>query len=431
MIISLLKDCVRLCRNSNITPFIWGRHGLGKSSAVKQLCIELGIGFVDFRASQIESSDLRGLPDRQDGLTVYYPPEELPHGEFLCKLCVAEHGRRRATFGENGSFPILKKFPDVCPKGHTNAGLAEPIIVLNEGMLFLDELNRADDDVLQSSFQLVLDRQIGRYVVPTGWSVVAAGNYQSGYNVNTFNDPAFLDRFCHLKLTPSKEYVGAWSEYMTRFGSVSDRIMQFVGFSSDHLIGKSEGSDLGFTIGPSPRSWEMVARVIGETARDASYSKEAQTEVLGGLVGMELTAQFERFSVEITPNDVLDKGVKAIEAKLQSFDRNQLGGLVWGVSSQARERFKDLKGKDKETMIVNCLDFMEKLATLKDRDLAVMLGRSLVEKETANLGGAVLSNPHLAKMAAKYKGNKTDSWIAAINDRPELQKLMSKVSYGN
>ena len=78
MKISIMKSCLSLCRESNVTAFMWGHRGIGKSSIVRQLCQELRIGFVDFRASQIEASDLRGLPDKSDNRTVYLPPADMP-----------------------------------------------------------------------------------------------------------------------------------------------------------------------------------------------------------------------------------------------------------------------------------------------------------------------------------------------------------------
>ena len=40
----------------------WGSPGCGKSSIVKRVADELGIGFIDFRLSQREPVDLKGLP---------------------------------------------------------------------------------------------------------------------------------------------------------------------------------------------------------------------------------------------------------------------------------------------------------------------------------------------------------------------------------
>lgn len=436
MNVTLLKGAILLCRNAGITPWVWGHRGMGKSSTVRQLAKERRWGWRDMRASQLEASDFRGLPDKVDGRTVYYPPEDLPFGEFKCLEC--EAAGKPCLFGENGSYADSPTMPNKCPMaGHENRD-NKTVIVLNEGLLFLDELNRADDDVLQASFQLVLDRCIGRYKLPSGWTVIAAGNYSEGYSVNNFNDPAFLDRFCHLQLTPSKEYMADWSSYMSNAcGVLSDKIIQYVCFDDTRLLGKlGVVSTLGFTVTPSPRSWEFVSRVVSEVQRASkdpellAYDNGVIREVVAGIVGIENALAFEKFSIEVTPSDVLDKGVKACHDKLRAFNRNQLTGLVWGVANHAKERFKD--PKERPGMMENALDFMEYIARESgDRDMAVMFGRQLVDGETHNLGAAVMSNKHLANLAKRYKGGKYDSWISAMNERDDLQTLMSKVSFGN
>lgn len=435
MNVTSLKMGIMLCRNAGVSCWVWGHRGVGKSSCVRQITEERKWGFRDMRASQLESSDFRGLPDKVDGKTVYYPPEDLPHGEYKCLEC--EAANVHPFFGENGSYANSPTMPSSCPNGHQNKD-GKTVIILNEGILFLDELNRADDDVLQASFQLVLDRRVGRYQLPTGWTIVAAGNYAEGYNVNTFNDPAFLDRFCHLSLTPGKEYMGDWTGYMSaKCGKIADKIVQFVCFDDARLLGKLETvAGLGFTVTPSPRSWEFVSRVMAEVDRASrnseggGYDTTVVREVVAGIVGTDLANAFEKFSIDLTPDDILDKGLKACYDKLKTFNRNQLTGLVWGVTSHAKERFKDPKGR--AVLIDNTLDFMEYVAQEgNDRDMAVMLARQLVDGETHNLGAAVISNVHLAQLAKRYKGSKTDSWISAINERPFLQTLMSKVAFGN
>lgn len=436
MNVTHLKAALILCRNAGVTPWVWGHRGVGKSSSVRQLSHERNMGWRDMRASQLEASDFRGLPDKVDGRTVYYPPEDLPYGEFKCLECEASRGP--CTFGENGSYAYSPAMPDKCPNGHANKD-GKTVIVLHEGLLFLDELNRADDDVLQASFQLVLDRCIGRYKLPTGWTVVAAGNYSEGYSVNNFDDPAFLDRFCHLQLTPGKEYMADWTSYMSeKCVGISDKIIQFVCYDDVRLLGKlGVATSLGFSVTASPRSWEFVSRVMAEVHRAAKNAKDGVgeydpvvvREVIAGIVGTDNALAFEKFSIEVTPTDILDGGVKANYDKLKKFNRNQLSGLVWGVANHAKERFKEPKGRP--AMMDNALDFMEYVATAgNDRDMAVMFGRQLVDGETHNLGAAVMSNMHLAQLAKRYKGTKNDSWIAALNERPDLQALMSKVSYG-
>lgn len=430
MNITNLKLAVDLCGKAGITAFIWGHRGLGKSSAVSQLADALGWGFIDMRLSQSEASDLRGLPDKMNNRTTYLPPADLPHGEFRCLEC--DH-----TWGKEGSHSAGTPIPDVCPNcsaaNRIEGDKPVQMIDLHRGWLFLDELNRADDDVLQAAFQLVLDRKIGLYSMPSGWNVVCAGNYAGGadYCVNSFNDAAFMDRFCHFEVTVGQQYHADWSDYMTQhFGedNSADKILQFVGFADEHLLGKMKSSaDKGFSVQPSPRSWEMVAKVH-QVVQETDYPTDVIRETYAGLIGMELARMFERFNTEVTPRDIIEKGLDAMKPKLGKLKRPHVAGLTWGLVSNAKGKSSNKK------LVENVLDYMEWIATHKDsdRDLAVMMGKRLMEEEAATLSGAMMSNPNLARLAKNYqkkKGQK-NTWIFAINQRPNLQSIMSKTSFG-
>jgi hypothetical protein len=406
MNVSELKEAILLCRESDVTAFVWGKHGLGKSSAVLQLSQLMKVGMIDMRCSQLEASDLRGLPDRDAGRTLYLPPADLPNSDQCSPSCsLFREGQCKHAF---------------CVEREKNGEQA------CQGFLFLDELNRAEDDVLQAAFQLVYDKAIGTYKMPRTWSIVVAGNYTEGYTVNSFNDPAFLDRFCHLDLTHGESYMADWTDYMKKnCGDAADKILQFVGFNDKHLMGQVE-ADRGFSVTPSPRSWELAAKVEN-TSRKQGFDRMVVQEVISGIIGRELALQFERFSTDVLPSDIINR-FKDVAGKVKRMNRNQMIGLVWGVVSNAKELGKK---KESEKKMSNVLDFMEVLAGHKERDMAVMLARQLCEGETKSLGGAVVSNPHLAKMAAKFKSKKGGrTWIQAINERPELQKLMSKVAFG-
>jgi hypothetical protein len=214
----------------------------------------------------------------------------------------------------------------------------------------------------------------------------------------------------------------------SRCGAAADKILQFVGFNDTHLAGKHE-ADRGFTVQPSPRSWEMVARVWN-ISQEQGFEKNIVQHVMSGLIGRELALQFERFTTEVIPTEVINDFSKVKEkVKKMLKSRNELIGLVWGVISNAKELGK---GQGDEKKMNNVLDFMEVIAKSAERDTAVMLARSLCADETKTLGGAVVSNPHLARMAAKFKAKKGGrSWIQSITERPDLQELMSKVSYGS
>ena len=48
---------------------LWGAPGVGKSTVIRELCAQEGIGFIDIRLSQREPVDLRGLPVPQGDLS--------------------------------------------------------------------------------------------------------------------------------------------------------------------------------------------------------------------------------------------------------------------------------------------------------------------------------------------------------------------------
>jgi hypothetical protein len=405
--ISVIKQALRLCRDAKITAYVWGHRGLGKSSLVSQLCKEDNMGFIDFRASQIEASDLRGLPDRSNGKTVYLPPSDLP----------------TADLSDEEAEAILKREP------HRWAEIAPR---RKNGILFLDEVNRAQDDVLQAIFQLVLDRRIGQYTLPEGWSVVAAGNFMEGYQVSGFSDPAFLNRFCHITLSAGESTFPEWVEYMSdNFDESVQKLIDFASADLTHLDGKVEG-ELGFSVQPSRRSWEMVQRVQ-MACKKRQVEEVVKTEVIAGLVGRELAIGFAKYDCPVKPGDLLKDGVKAHADVLRTLTRVQFIGLMWGLVSH-------IKGNVDEPRVGNvCLDFAENMLVKnqRDQDLVVSFLRNCVKysKNMADTNSecmvsAAITNIQFAKALAQANKKSGKSFISLLNSRPELQKLIQDTAWG-
>lgn len=372
--IAVVKESIMLCREIGITLFIWGHRGIGKSSIVKQVCLENQFDFVDLRCAQLESSDIRGFPDKgDDNKTHYLPPADLPSGD-------------------------------------------------TKGILFLDEINRAQDDVLHSIFQLILDKKVGQYTLPSGWSIVAAGNFTDGYMVNSFNDSAFLDRFCHIILSAGETTLSEWIDYMVSMhGDNASSVIEFASQNIKHLDGDISGG-LDFSIQPSRRSWEYVVKV--QMVRD-KYSNDACMEVLSGLIGRELAIAFSRYSCPVRPQDIITHGLEKMLNKLKKLNRNQMVGLMWGLVSHCKQKIDD-------PAISNvCLDFAEFMATNSDdNDVVAAFCAALTSKMNSKL--ATITNPQLAKMMAQYNAKKksSTSFIDQLNARPNLQKLLSSVTWG-
>ncbi len=227
-----LRKVLKQCFRANVTPLVWGHHGIGKSQIVQSLANEMELGFVDLRLGQMEVGDLIGLPSKEDGKTVWLKPSWFP---------------REKT----------------------------------SGILFLDELNRARLDVLQAIFQLVLEHRLHTHVLPDGWKIVCAANPSgSEYFVNEL-DPALLDRFLHVQFRPE---TSEWLGWGKDTGKIREEISNLIA-RYPHLLGH-QASEVPLEILPSPRSWEMLSRVL------QGLEEELWFECSMGLVGREAAVAF-------------------------------------------------------------------------------------------------------------------------------------------
>lgn len=416
---------MELCREANITLYIHGHRGLGKSSIVKQKAaagrgetmkikvngemqtVPLPMGVIDVRLAQCEASDLRGLPDKQDGRTVFLPPADMPIGDMTA-LEIEE---------------VLQAIEDPEERRVKREQMQNRY---QYGILFLDELNRSGDDVLNAVFQLVLDRKIGQYILPAGWQIVVAGNFMEGdYQTGGFTDAAFIDRFCHMVFSHGEPTMDSWMQYIAaHHGGAASKIIEYTSSKVELLDGAIKG-DIGFSITPSRRSWESVIR-IEDAATKLRIPRSSVREVIIGLIGQEAATGYENYSCPVKPLDLLNQGVKAFAKEMNELTRMQLTGLCWGVISFAKDKVQ----KDPKTANT-CLDIAEFLLQSKKmegRDIPVAFLRALQQgNDTGAIISAILTNPTLAKIMNK---SVTNAFVSELAKRPKLQDLLMEVGWG-
>ena len=250
--------------------------------------------------------------------------------------------------------------------------------------------------------------------------------------VNSFNDPAFLDRFSHTTLSSGETTLDEWVEYMVSVhGEAASDAIEFAAQNPKHLDGKVDGQ-LGFSIQPSRRSWDAVIR-IEKVCSKMSFNDQAKFEVIAGLIGRELAMSYSRYSCPVKPRLLLKDGIHAHEDKLGSLTRNQLTGLMWGLVSFCKNKINE------DDVAEVCLDFASYMCdkTEVDNDIVVAFCRAMVGEKDAKMQqtqAALVANPKVANMISKFKGARQDnckSFIDRITERPELQKALSHVAWGD
>jgi hypothetical protein len=226
-------------REGHHTPvMLWGPPGVGKSQMVQQVGERHGVPVIDIRLSQMEPSDLRGIPFRSGEHVEWAVPAMLPDAE--------RHGA--------------------------------------EGILFLDEVTSAPPSVSAAAYQLILDRRLGEYRVPDGWAIIAAGNRQGDRGV-TYTMPAPLaNRFAHFEVDT---HLDDWVSWAYANG-IDERVIAFLRFRPELLFDFDPAHNpVAF---PSPRSWEFAHRALQKFADSGALLVNTLQACVGPAAGIELGA---------------------------------------------------------------------------------------------------------------------------------------------
>jgi len=135
-----------------------------------------------------------------------------------------------------------------------------------EGILFLDEWNRADKSVIKAFFTLIEDNAVhGVKVIPDGIQIVAAMNPSDGaYSVNEAEkDPAFRRRLSFVAITTN---AGAWLKYAGGEGGFHPLVVEFVRSLPDQLYDTQlRAANKQY---PCPASWEKVSTLLHQGEKD-------------------------------------------------------------------------------------------------------------------------------------------------------------------
>jgi hypothetical protein len=272
-------------RTGHHTPvMIWGPPGVGKSQMVGQVAAQHGVPVIDIRLSQMEPSDLRGIPFRVGGCVEWAVPAMLPDTE--------RHGP--------------------------------------EGILFLDEITSAAPSVSAAAYQLILDRRLGDYRVPEHWAIFAAGNRQGDRGV-TYTMPAPLaNRFSHFELEVNLDDWVAWA-----YGNgIDERVIGFLRFRPDLLFDFDPAHNpVAF---PSPRSWEFAHRALQKFTGHPQLLLGALQACVGPAAGIELHAFIA--SLEQMPDlDAIVRG-EEVSAPREIDLQYAVASALVGRAIRARDR---------------------------------------------------------------------------------------------
>ncbi len=202
---------------------LMGPPGVGKTAIVAQVADNLGINFVSYSITHHTRQSALGLP---------YIADATFKGE--------DYKVSRYTMSE-----IIASVYDAIEASG-----------IQEGILFLDEINCASETLAPAMLQFLQYKRFGQHVLPEGWIIVSAGNPPE-YNKSAREfDSAMMDRMKRIDVEPD---VHVWMDYATTHG-MHPAILTYLTNKPDNFY--SVRARLGGSSMVTARGWEDLSRMI-------------------------------------------------------------------------------------------------------------------------------------------------------------------------
>lgn len=243
-------------------------------------------------------------------------------------------------------------------------------------VLFLDELNRARPEILQTVMDLTLNRKLAGKALPEGSRVIAAVNEGDEYQLTDL-DPALVSRFNIYEFKPSAE---EWLNWAVA-NKLDERVINFIQDNPAWLDG-DDGDNVkheyhGLDKSADRRAWKRISDLM----LNIPTIKDVHKKMIAGVVGPGAAAAFVRCVQQnniITGKNLLseyEKTIKVVE-KYQLHEYAILNESVFRFleNAQLNDREKKLAGK-------NLKQYIEWLCTNKKKE-ALANFTSIFEKGT-------------------------------------------------
>lgn len=292
------SDAKHALRHAAITKspvFCWGPPGIGKSQIMAQIAKELGMNFVDIRLSQMDPTDLRGIPypgtDDNGNNAMYWSP---PH-----------------FYQRDPNIPTFYLF---------------------------DEMNAAPQSIQAAAYQIILDRQIGDFPLGPDDVVFAAGNRDTDKG-STFKMPTpLMNRFVHIEMETNFD---DFQEHAILSGYHKTVVGYLTWQKADLFNFDPSSAFRGF---PTPRSWERVSKLVHG---NPDLNDQVKLALIAGSVGEGVAFKFieyQRMNESLpNPTDILLGKITKLGAD-QRKETSIMYALTIGLCYEMKETYE--KGVD-------------------------------------------------------------------------------------
>jgi MoxR-like ATPase len=238
-------------------------------------------------------------------------------------------------------------------------------------VLFLDELNRARPEILQTVMDLTLNRKLAGKALPEGSHVISAVNDGDEYQLTDL-DPALVSRFNIYEFKPTVEEWLNWAVSQ----KLDERVINFIQDNPTWLDGDTK-EYRGLEKSADRRAWKHVSDVMLKV----DDIKDIHKRIIAGIVGAGAAAAFIQSAQQrhaITGKDLLlkyDKTMKTVE-KYQLHEYAILNESVFRFLENTK-----INEREKKVVAKNLGQYIDYLRKMKKKE-ALANFTSIFEKGT-------------------------------------------------
>lgn len=313
--------------------FLLGSPGIGKTAIMEQVAQELGIALVSYSMTHHTRQSALGLPF-------------ITHKSYKgLEFDISEY-----TMSE-----IIASIYEVME----NSGI-------EEGILFLDEINCVSETLAPSMLQFLQYKVFGRHKVPDGWVIVTAGNPPE-YNksVREF-DVVTMDR---MKLVEVEADYATWKEYALKQG-IHNAVTTYLDMKKNDFYRVE--TNVGGKSYVTARGWEDLSATMllceeeGLVVDETLVAQYLHNEK----IVKEFTAYYElynKYKKDYKIEEILEgtNSAQVVErARIAKFDErlSLLGMLLDKLESEMRENL------EKSDYLTDLMKLLKIIRTLYDKD---------------------------------------------------------------
>lgn len=323
--------------------------------------IDQETNFIDFRLSQIDPTDLRGIP----------VPEKLfrdTKGNMLSESEIAEAAEYITETSVVWAAPKILKLPEDW-----------------KGVILFDEINSAMPIVQAASYQLILDRCVGEMKLPKTALILAAGNRDTDGGVTFTLATPLRDRMTHIEVEP---YHQDWIDDYAIGKRINAATVAFISNTGAKYFNTLNPSDPSHAGGTSPRSWEVVGKYEDLHAKGA-IDKEVYRAMVAGRITDGIAVEYIEYVENVAK---LPDTMKILTGEIKEIDKNLDISSNYFISLNLVYKIIDLYNEKQEKRLSveewgelcnNFIIFLDKNFSEYQSELSVLAIRTITQAKVS------------------------------------------------